>query len=1558
MPEKRHKIRHLEVEIDAEWEISAHSIQQRIEKIINKIAESNLDSIFGNAFSENSLINIQDLELDLGEIEFVEFEEKFEQKLIEELRKKFEQIVTDSNQAEKTGTKIVTEIDALSYALQFGGMPWWYEKSRTESFERVLVRNLKTGKQEVFQMLREISSNPFAIKRLVQILGRQNCPILVRQYFATIASHVLSTINRVFEVEEELKQSQNKFFSFPEEIWWLSFQILLAETAFRLAENEFEQKLLSEFAAFIGISTSQLRSIFDNSAQPKKENLHHPQENASAYAETRNSDNQVSRWLRDEFGESNAKAILVNDAFSQDDIREWIFERFFDPLAFSKWRNIFGDKGFESVLRKLAGPDWALVEKFIHNWVLIGAKYASKFGGNSTFKAQVEFWLISYWIANNLARFDVISAWNYIEFELATQQKKPIAQIQIEMRSIVSNLQGKPNALASEAMPNLGLELPIADARAIPLFAQDLELVIEQVNRNEISIETLRSVLNAWQRKFPILKLDIQEKLIQLFWPGTLAFWRAFKSDFVIIFSETKYSKYASSDFVWNEIAKQLIKKRAFSSKQSITLVLNSFAKSKNVSLQELKTIVRSKKGFHKLKLQGVFDELLFDAQTENQHKTLPWAQEPKWLSQLFESNSESKEIDEKIVWRLKRFINDFLDFYSSLDFPEIEEEEIFSMFWNSARIHFEENVSTVSIIPFLKSFLWEFQQKFEWSFDRNLEKLTSQFGTSLISRNYADDFIAVMLEWLRLSQLKQSYPKELWESSEFDQFFSEDLELSGENLDGFVRKTMAYLYDSNLKMPIVQSGFEKYLLIAQNSPRFGAVLVLYLKYWTQKPEVLSHISAIGLVQQRFLLKILLPEYFLWLEQVFEDSTRLFSGLKSQSDHFQFSEEEFSKSYWLNVLRKALSPSLGQQLKKELIQAAFAEVNIDSAKDKILLAKLVAQISVDLEVLEQIMHKEKAGKQLDSGTMSRFLLEGRLPLGADLEGMRKRLLDSARKYPNETATFLLDFAAHQDVVHRLNLLLPTEAIVELIGIFGSFELQIVKRFSVQIELFVQRFGLKNFGTFHPEILRILLLNSPVKSTWDLLELGFLRLATRLNLSIAKLVTEVVEDLEIDHLAFPELGFVAKSIAKKFGHHPLMRSQSTISSQFQFESKIDFGANPPSVLKADESIIDRNSTQEHHTVDDLGLKFSGNEEVETFKQSASPKIDIISWIATAIEAKRFWQIGDLLSQNEDARKLVFKQIKKDKEAGEELLNQLSLDLILLLLQFRYPNAAQFFEDFELLILQMEKQFGNDFGLNSILRELLLIAIINQGSLVRNLKITLKRAIGSNPERFRAFENELKILTAIFKFPGTVSLLASARIEIRKELASKLNENSKTAKEERKVEFEEMEYDFIVPNAGIAIIGPYISTYFTRLELVKDGKFLGRKEQERAVFLLCYLCNGASSPSLEELTLPKILCGLEAADVLENQRIQIKPIEQELSQSLLTAVINHWPSLGETSVPTFQESFLYRSGQLTRIEANWRLQVEHQAYDLLLKTLPWSLNPLLLPWMKNLMEVIWN
>ncbi|MFK0731368.1 MAG: contractile injection system tape measure protein [Gloeotrichia echinulata GP01] len=164
------------------------------------------------------------------------------------------------------------------------------------------------------------------------------------------------------------------------------------------------------------------------------------------------------------------------------------------------------------------------------------------------------------------------------------------------------------------------------------------------------------------------------------------------------------------------------------------------------------------------------------------------------------------------------------------------------------------------------------------------------------------------------------------------------------------------------------------------------------------------------------------------------------------------------------------------------------------------------------------------------------------------------------------------------------------------------------------------------------------------------------------------------------------------------------------------------------------------------------------------------------------------------------------------------------------------------------------------------------------------------------------------------------------------------------------------EIYINNAGLILLYPFLNQFFATIGLVKERCFINLSSAERAVLLLQYLVDASTKLSEHILPLNKLLCGIglyESVDV----NWEITPTEHTESENLLSAVIENWSILKNTSIPGFKTAFLQREGILKIRDGSWLLLVERKSYDVLLDRIPWNISVVKLPWMDEVLYSVW-
>ncbi len=161
---------------------------------------------------------------------------------------------------------------------------------------------------------------------------------------------------------------------------------------------------------------------------------------------------------------------------------------------------------------------------------------------------------------------------------------------------------------------------------------------------------------------------------------------------------------------------------------------------------------------------------------------------------------------------------------------------------------------------------------------------------------------------------------------------------------------------------------------------------------------------------------------------------------------------------------------------------------------------------------------------------------------------------------------------------------------------------------------------------------------------------------------------------------------------------------------------------------------------------------------------------------------------------------------------------------------------------------------------------------------------------------------------------------------------------------------------INNAGLVIASPFLEMLFERAGLMNNQEFIDDRSKSKAVHLLEYLVIGENNESDSGLLLNKLFCGLPVSFPIARE-IEISEHDKELVDDLLIAIINHWETIGSTTIEGLRVSFLQRGGKLEEMEDYFSLKVDQKAIDVLMDRLPWKINPIELSWMKKRLLLEW-
>ncbi|MFN8396667.1 MAG: contractile injection system tape measure protein [Bacteroidia bacterium] len=167
------------------------------------------------------------------------------------------------------------------------------------------------------------------------------------------------------------------------------------------------------------------------------------------------------------------------------------------------------------------------------------------------------------------------------------------------------------------------------------------------------------------------------------------------------------------------------------------------------------------------------------------------------------------------------------------------------------------------------------------------------------------------------------------------------------------------------------------------------------------------------------------------------------------------------------------------------------------------------------------------------------------------------------------------------------------------------------------------------------------------------------------------------------------------------------------------------------------------------------------------------------------------------------------------------------------------------------------------------------------------------------------------------------------------------------------------DIYVSNCGATLIFAVFQTLFHSFKLLTEDKkqFVSLEAATRAAHYIQYMTDQELDPPEEKMVLNKLLVGLPVDKPLEPLSEPLTEDERDTCDYMVNFVLEKWTVMKNAGPDYLRKTFLQREGRLQDNVTNWILRVQQNGLDLLKNKIPWSTNPVRLPWLSYTIEVDW-
>lgn len=301
--------------------------------------------------------------------------------------------------------------------------------------------------------------------------------------------------------------------------------------------------------------------------------------------------------------------------------------------------------------------------------------------------------------------------------------------------------------------------------------------------------------------------------------------------------------------------------------------------------------------------------------------------------------------------------------------------------------------------------------------------------------------------------------------------------------------------------------------------------------------------------------------------------------------------------------------------------------------------------------------------------------------------------------------------------------------------------------------------------------------------------------------------------------------------------------------------------------------------------------------------------------------------------------------------------------LLLIGVLQPMIAEKMRPFTVELLQIAGMGGGPIGRMHVLDHAIRFALRAHGSAFSPM--TYVQEFVNFASNLPGRQGKDIVLWAMKRLEGKRSPLAETMMEVFDVLeraetqATKRKKPATGSSKPEQVMIKAPDGDIYVSNSGATLIFAVFQTLFHSFQLLTEDKrqFVSVEAATRAAHYIQYMTDQELDPPEEKMVLNKLLVGLPIDKPLEPLSEPLTEDERDTCDYMVNYVLEKWTVMKNAGADYMRKTFLQREGRLHDNVTNWILRVQQNGLDLLKNKIPWSTNPVRLPWLTYTIEVDW-
>lgn len=266
MSEMNHTIAKMSWDTSFDWKEKSIELQERLSAWSKNRMPLIANEIFNKCCPSTQTWKIEDLEINLGKIDFDNLEAELSKEVSQQLKQKLIELMINKNNASTPvdiRETVSSQLQILRHYLLHGLLPWNYHES-IGSINEMLEVQLKENLNEFVHLLREIgATNPAVRKRVAWQSHIANIHQMVKGLEPYHNKMIIDFSEEMIKIKNKENRIKSDTRDFTKNLWLWIFNYLLAERGTMFNKIAFVKSNIKQMASHFNVAYEELLNMLN-----------------------------------------------------------------------------------------------------------------------------------------------------------------------------------------------------------------------------------------------------------------------------------------------------------------------------------------------------------------------------------------------------------------------------------------------------------------------------------------------------------------------------------------------------------------------------------------------------------------------------------------------------------------------------------------------------------------------------------------------------------------------------------------------------------------------------------------------------------------------------------------------------------------------------------------------------------------------------------------------------------------------------------------------------------------------------------------------------------------------------------------------------------------------------------------------------------------------------------------------------------------------------------------------------------------------------------------------